>query len=108
MLLRPGDVDATCQKLIGKIKQIIPDGCSRARIRATTRASRKLQDGTLADTMGDEAQGMVVVDADGHPTKYDQMESMSNVVAKEPLFYMTPLPVPAGSRNYRCAHTGGL
>ena len=51
------DFDVACRKLMGRIKQIIPEGCNRARIRATTRASRKMQDGTLADTMGDEMQG---------------------------------------------------
>ena len=33
--------------------------------------------------MGDEAQGMVVVDFDGHPQKFDQMEILSQFVAKE-------------------------
>ena len=45
-----------------RIKSIIPDGCPRARIRATSRVTRRLDDaGTLADTLGDEARGMVVV-----------------------------------------------
>ena len=52
---------------------LLNQGCPRARIRATTRVSRKLDDGTLAETLGDEAQGMVVVDFDGHPQKHDQM-----------------------------------
>ena len=57
--------DKACKRLMQRIKQIIPDGCPRARIRATTRVSRKLPDGHIADTMGDEARGMVVVDFDG-------------------------------------------
>ena len=42
-----------------------------------------MEDGALGDTLGDEAQGMVVVDFDGHPQKCDQMEILSQIVAKE-------------------------
>ena len=58
-------------------------GCPRARIRATARQARHLEDGTLAETLGDEAQGMVVLDYDGHPQKYDQVEILAGLVAKE-------------------------
>ena len=54
--------DSCCRRLMKRIKSIIPDGCPRARIRATSRVTRRLDDaGTLADTLGDEARGMVVV-----------------------------------------------
>ena len=54
--------DTCCRRLMKRIKSIIPDGCPRARIRATSRVTRRLDDaGTLADTLGDEARGMVVV-----------------------------------------------
>ena len=54
--------DTCCRRLMKRIKSIIPDGCPRARIRATSRVTRRLGDaGTLADTLGDEARGMVVV-----------------------------------------------
>ena len=54
--------DSCCRRLMKRIKAIIPDGCPRARIRATSRISRRLEDGgTLGDTLGDEARGMVVV-----------------------------------------------
>ena len=33
--------------------------------------------------MGDEARGLVIVDFDGHPQKYDEMQIMSDIVAKE-------------------------
>ena len=42
-----------------------------------------MEDGALGDTLGDEAQGMVVVDFDGHPQKFDQMEILFQFVAKE-------------------------
>ena len=34
--------------------------------------------GTLDDTLGEEACGMVVVDASGHPMKYGQLQIMEN------------------------------
>ena len=46
-----------------KVKQIIPEGCPRARIRATTRVSKRLADGTISETLGDESRGMVVPSA---------------------------------------------
>ena len=54
---------------MAKVKQILPEGCPRARIRATTRASRRSQEGVISDTLGDEARGMVVLDFEGHPQK---------------------------------------
>ena len=67
-----------------KIKQIIPEGCTRARIRATSRTARKADsEGTLAQTLGDESRGMVVVDFQGHPQTYDSLKIFSDVVAKE-------------------------
>ena len=44
----------------------------------------------LADTLGDEARGLVVLDQCGHPQKYDQLEILSQFVAKE-----VPLSVAA-------------
>ena len=52
--------DKACRELMKKIKQIIPEGCPRARIRATTRVSKRLADGTISETLGDESRGMVV------------------------------------------------
>ena len=36
--------------------------------------SKRLADGTISQTLGDEARGMVALDFDGHPQKYDQLE----------------------------------
>ena len=60
--------------------------------------SRKLEDGTLAETLGDEAQGMVVVDYDGHPQKYDAAKIMSQFVAKEVNVLKIDIP-RAGARG---------
>ena len=49
---------------------------SALRLTATaTRCSMKTSRGTLGDMLGDEVQGMFVLDFDGHLQKYDQMES---------------------------------
>ena len=37
----------------------------------------------MADTLGEEAHGMVVVDAGGHPMKYDALTVMEDVVATQ-------------------------
>ena len=65
--------DAACGTLMRRFKSVMPEGCPRARIRATRRRSLADDDGCLADTLGDEATGMVVVDAGGHPMKYDSL-----------------------------------
>ena len=57
-----------CGTLMSRFKSVIPEGCHRARIRATRRESHDVHEGTLSETLGDESTGMVVVDASGHPT----------------------------------------
>ena len=91
--------DQACRQLMNRIKSILPEGCPRARIRATTRVSRNLVHGTLQETMGDEARGMVVVDFDGHPHKYDQLQILSDVVAKE--VNVLKIDVPAEGRGWK-------
>ena len=66
--------------------------------------SRKLEDGTLAETLGDEAQGMVVVDYDGHPQKYDAVEIMSQFVAKEVNVLKIDIP-RAGGKGWKRAQS---
>ena len=41
------------------------------------------KDGTLADTLGEETMGLVVVDPDGHPFKYNQLEVYESIVARQ-------------------------
>ena len=75
--------DAACRKLGDRIKAVLPQGSLRARIRATSREIRHTRDGTLAETLGEESIGLVVVDPDGHPLKYNQMEVLESIVAKQ-------------------------
>ncbi len=66
-----------------RFKSVLPEGCLRARIRATRRESHNPQVGCLGDTLGEEAHGMIVVDAGGHPLKYDSLSVMEDVVATQ-------------------------
>jgi len=75
--------DAACKKLMSKFKSMIPEGSHRARIRAFNREVRNPKEGCLGDTLGDEPDGMVIVDFDGHPMKYDQMRVFEDVIAKQ-------------------------
>ena len=76
------DFDGCCKALMDKAKQLLPEGCARTRIRAFTRG-KSANDGTLADTLGNEARGLVVLDFDGHPHTYDQTQVLGDTVAKE-------------------------
>lgn len=75
--------DEACKRLMAKIKQFLPEGSNRARIKATSRVSKTLEDGSIGETLGDEARGLVVLDFEGHPHKFNQMEIMPDVVAKQ-------------------------
>ena len=54
--------DGARRKLMSRIKSVLPHGCLRARIRATSREIRHPRDGELGDTLGEEATGLVIVD----------------------------------------------
>ena len=41
-----------CQKLMGRFKSVLPEGCLRARIRGTKRETLNAKESTLADTLG--------------------------------------------------------
>ena len=60
----------------------LPEGCRGARIRTTTRESRNLSEGTLGDTLGDETHGLVTIDLQGHPIKYDMLAVYDSIVAQ--------------------------
>ena len=75
--------DGACRKLMSRIKSVLPHGCPRARIRATSREVRHPRDGELGDTLGEEATGLVIVDPEGHPLKYNQMDVYQSILAKQ-------------------------
>jgi hypothetical protein len=47
-----------CKKLMDRFQSVLPEGCHRARIRATRRESREPKEGTIGETLGEEAQGL--------------------------------------------------
>ena len=64
----------------------------------------KQEDGALAETLGDVAQGMVVVDCDGHTQKYDALQILSQFVAKE--VNVLKIDVPgAGNKGWKRAQS---
>ena len=75
--------DEACRKLMSKVKSVLPHGCPRARIRATSREIRKPKEGVLGDTLGEEATGLVIVDPEGHPLKYDQLSVYESLIGKQ-------------------------
>ncbi len=97
--------DRACKALMDKIRGIIPEGSTRARIRCTNRVTRNPRDGRLSDTLGDEARGMLVVDLDGHPHKYDHLEIMSNIIAKEVNILKVDVPEQQTGRGWQRTDT---
>ena len=46
-----------------RFKSVLPEGCLRARNRATMREALHLKEGCSGETLGEESHGMVIVDA---------------------------------------------
>ena len=60
----------------------LPEGSLKARIRATTRESKKASDGHLGEQLGEEATGMATIDVQGHPLQYDMLQVYHDIVAQ--------------------------
>ena len=73
----------SCQKLMGRFKSVLPEGCLRARIRGTKRETPNAKEGTLADTLGEESHGLIVVDRGGIPMKYTNLALWQQIVASQ-------------------------
>ena len=72
-----------CEQLIRTQGTVLPKGSLKARVRFTTRESTRNVDELLGDTLGDESEGLVMVDFQGHPIRYDQLSVLEQVVAKD-------------------------
>ena len=55
------DFSRSCKNLMDRLKHILPEGCPRTRIRATSRVTRKMESGVLSETLGDESRGTAEV-----------------------------------------------
>ena len=74
--------DECCRTLMSAFRTHLPEGSLKARIRATTRESRKPTEAMLGEQLGDEATGLVTVDFQGHPIKYDMLKVYHDIVAQ--------------------------
>ena len=88
--------DGACRKLMSRIKSVLPHGCPRARIRATSREVRQPRDGELGDTLGEESTGLVIVDPEGHPLKYNQMDVYQSILGKQSVRIDVDIPGHGG------------
>ena len=73
----------------------------------TRRESHQPTEGTLDETLGEEAcgmVGMVVVGASGHPMKYDQLQILENAVGTQNVRMELDVPTEDG-RGWRRAHS---
>lgn len=74
--------ERACQKLMDKFRNVIPEGCTKAKIKATRRDALRPREETLGSTLGEECTGYVTVDPDsGRVMRYDEMKVMSQIVA---------------------------
>ena len=67
--------DCACRELMCTFNKTLPSSSLKARIRYTTR-ERVFKDGFIEETLGDEAEGIVMIDFQGHPIRYDQLGSV--------------------------------
>ena len=74
---------AACGKLFGKFQSALPEGSRCARIRFTRRETRQPCEDALDSTLGEEAEGLVIVDLGGFPLKYDKVAVFSDRVARQ-------------------------
>ena len=75
--------DESCRRLIAAFNNSLPEGSLKARIRCTTRESQNVKDGMLSDTLGQEAEAMVMIDFQGHPIRYDELGVYEEIVAED-------------------------
>ena len=85
-----------CLKLKSAIRSILPEADLGARIRMSRHGVRGQVDGTLADTIGEEPLGMVVVDQEGCPMKYDKQGVFRSAVATQCCRMEIDTPGPGG------------
>ena len=77
-----GNFDECCRTLIAAFRTHLPEGSLKARIRATTRESRRPLEGSLGEQLGEESTGLVTIDFQGHPLKYDMLQVYHDIVAQ--------------------------
>ena len=76
------DFSDACRTLVAKFKHVLPTGNNRVRVRVTGRDKINAKDSSLGNTLGEESTGMVIIDYDGHPIRFNQLTVYEDIVAK--------------------------
>ena len=76
------DFSDACRALFAQFKHVLPKGNCRVKVRMTGKDQLKAKEKELGSTLGDETTGMVVVDYEGHPIRFNMLEVYESIVAK--------------------------
>jgi hypothetical protein len=72
-----------CRAVFAQFKHLLPHGNNRVKVRVTGKDKVKSKEASLGSTLGEgESTGMVVVDYDGHPIRYNQLTVYEDIVAR--------------------------
>ena len=73
-----------CGTFVDLLRSVLPEGSRKARIHFSRRETGQLSNITLGQTLGEEAQGMVVIDAaSGIPLQYESLAAMTELAAMQ-------------------------
>ena len=76
------DCSDACRALFAKFKYVLPKGNNRVKVRMFGKDQLKAKEKEIGSTLGDETTGMVVVDYEGHPIRFNMLEVYKSIVAK--------------------------
>ena len=76
------DFSEACRALLSQFKHVLPKGSNRVRVRVSGKDRLKAKETDLGSTLGDESSGLVVVDYEGHPIRFNQLEIFEQIVAR--------------------------
>ena len=76
------DFSDACRTLVAKFKNVLPTGNNRVRVRVTGKDKVNAKEASLGSTLGEESTGMVIIDYDGHPIRFNQLTVYEDIVAK--------------------------
>ena len=75
--------------LMGRLRSVLPEGCTQCKIRASAKESREPQQGTLLDTLGDETCGYVMLDPSCNPGSRDiYLQTLCHCASTQSLNYV--------------------
>lgn len=99
------DFSDACRTLMAKFKDVLPKGNNLVRVRVMAKDRVKnVKESSLGQTLGEETTGMVIVDYDGHPIRYNQLTVFEDIVAKHKSVRFDVEAVHDG-RSWKRAHS---